>query len=188
MSADDRTASAARVMNLAYVVCGRCGRTTRIALGIAPAIVCRECGDTIEICGCGECEGVAGRRPEELDIPNTERRTNMMQIRQGDVFLTRLDDDIDISGMERVAPEDGHLVLARGEATGHIHAVPASRARLYRDVVGLLLVVDRVLRLRHGDPVKAWQGDHDDVPVDPARYRVTIDREYRPEGWDEVSD
>lgn len=110
------------------------------------------------------------------------------QLRQGDVFLMRLDENPDLDKLERLKPENGLHTLARGEATGHIHALYASRARLYRDVIGLLLVVDRVAKLRHGDPAKAWKGDHGDVRIPPGHYRVTIDREYEPAGWSEVVD
>lgn len=112
----------------------------------------------------------------------------MKQLRQGDVYLCQVAAEIDTTGLDRIRPEQGRYVLARGEATGHIHALHASRARLFRDVIGLLLVVDRAVKLRHGDPAKAWQGDHGDVYVPPGQYRVTIDREYEPAGWREVLD
>ncbi len=110
-----------------------------------------------------------------------------MQLRQGDVFLTLL--DTERTELVAVKPERANLhVLAHGEATGHIHAIAANRARLFRDVIGLVLVVDRIAKLRHGNPAKAWSGDHEDVRVPPGKYRVTIDREYEPSGWREVAD
>ena len=112
----------------------------------------------------------------------------MNQLRQGDVYLTRIPNP-DTDNLTLVKPErPGLIVLAHGEATGHIHALAANRAKLYRDVVGMMLVVDRAVNLRHGNPAHAWKGDHGDVKILPGAYRVTIDREYEPNGWREVAD
>ena len=53
----------------------------------------------------------------------------MTMYRQGDVLLVR-DDAASVDGTE-VARDQGHVVLAYGEATGHAHAIASKAATLY---------------------------------------------------------
>src|SRR3954469_16865394 len=53
-------------------------------------------------------------RPEGAHVP--------WQARQGDIWLVRVDEALPV-GVIRVPREGGRVVLARGEATGHAHAV-----------------------------------------------------------------
>lgn len=42
---------------------------------------------------------------------------------QGDVILFRVPDDLKIDTSDEIKPEDGRLILASGEVTGHHHAI-----------------------------------------------------------------
>lgn len=115
----------------------------------------------------------------------------------GDVILVpinALPKDVTEVKPEKIGTET-LCVLQRGEASGHLHAIRADRARLYRDAIGLLVVIAKAAsgvgtaaELRHGDPLKAWQGDHNTIPVPPGTYRTIIQREYHPAGWRAIED
>lgn len=111
----------------------------------------------------------------------------MRQIRQGDVLLVRVDEPA--ATVVDVPREDGRLVLAHGEATGHAHAIMDEAARLVSasEAQELYLIV-------HGDaPVSLVHEEHATLEVDPGVYRVVRQREYRPtpldeREWDWVND
>jgi len=94
--------------------------------------------------------------------------------RQGDVLLVAV----------KAAPEpgvsvgrqDGRLVLADGEVSGHAHAIVAERAHLVSDELA-----DQLYLLVHGDDVKLEHEEHDTVTVPPGIYRVVRQWEYVPE-------
>jgi hypothetical protein len=75
---------------------------------------------------------------------------------QGDILIIaqgiipRL--DVDISKLETSEPENGRLILARGEATGHHHSLPHTRgAALFRDASNtpLAFQVEDAMPLQH---------------------------------------
>lgn len=55
----------------------------------------------------------------------------MVQFRQGDVYVVAVKSIP--KGMELVARENGRVVLAHGELTGHAHAIAKPNAALFRD-------------------------------------------------------
>lgn len=93
-----------------------------------------------------------------------------LQYRQGDVFLLavpRIPDDA-----KSVAREDGRLVLAHGEVTGHAHAVAAPDARLLDHEGARYLAVATAAVLTHEE--------HAPIALPPGTFRVVIQREYVP--------
>ncbi len=105
------------------------------------------------------------------------------QYRQGDVLLVPVASP---QGRIREVPrEQGRIVLAHGEVTGHAHAVEDEAARLVTDEEAreLFLIV-------HGDDAVALSHEeHDTLWIDPGAYRVVRQREYEPSvGWDWVHD
>lgn len=107
-----------------------------------------------------------------------------VQYRQGDVLLIPVDEVP--AKMAPVARENGRVILAHGEATGHAHAIVDERAEL----VGLavdeeLVTADQAAELYlmvHGDgPVDLVHDEHDTIPVEAGAYRVIRQREYAPE-------
>ena len=92
----------------------------------------------------------------------------MRQARQGDVLVTATDDE---ATGKPVPIESGRVVLAHGEFTGHAHALPATDCELVDDAGIVTLTVRTSTALGHEE--------HAPVPLDPGRYRVTRQREYR---------
>jgi hypothetical protein len=95
----------------------------------------------------------------------------MNMYRQGDVLLM----SVDSGDGDDVPREDGRIVLERGEATGHAHAIAEPNARLVRNAKTqerFLRVVETDAFLRHEE--------HAPIRVPPGLYRVVRQREYSP--------
>lgn len=88
--------------------------------------------------------------------------------RQGDVLIQR------VRGKAKGGPvqaEHGRLILARGEATGHHHSIPANAGTLTLDEGGVMyLTIDELTAVEHQE--------HAAIPLEPGVYRVTRQREY----------
>ena len=89
--------------------------------------------------------------------------------RQGDVLIVPCRE---IPGTAReVAPENGRLIVARGEATGHHHSFPWTRgATLFRDDGG----GSQFVSLRHPTPLE--HQEHGTITLPAGKYRVLIQR------------
>lgn len=122
----------------------------------------------------------------------------MKTYRQGDVLL------IEATGItpgKKLPREDGGIVLAHGEVTGHKHQIRDRGACLYalednrltdetaaqaiaRIGGGLapdrLLVVTKTATLKHEE--------HDPIKLPPGQYTVRLQREYHPEELRQVAD
>jgi hypothetical protein len=102
--------------------------------------------------------------------------------RQGDVLIIPVE-----SIPERLDPidrEEGRVVLAHGEVTGHARAIKAEAAALFR-APKLMAVFMKV----SGDaPVALEHDDHDTIMIPPGTYRVVRQREYAPEAIRNVAD
>jgi hypothetical protein len=110
-------------------------------------------------------------------------------LRQGDVLLVPVGEIPDERPRESERQE-GRLVLAVGEATGHAHAVVEPQARL---------VVthwrhwnsdrpDRRFLVVEGEPVRLVHEEHLPLLVGPGIWEVRRQREYRPRGYVRVAD
>lgn len=111
----------------------------------------------------------------------------MKTYRQGDVLLIATQ-DLDESGLTEVPREDGLIVLAHGEATGHRHAIDPCAAGEVPVAVLFQRAdqVDRVLRARL--PVRLYHDEHADVELPAGDYVVRRQREYSPAGLRQVVD
>lgn len=105
----------------------------------------------------------------------------MTQFRQGDVLLIKVDSLPELT--EAVEREDGRLVLARGEATGHAHVVRERRGRLlqWRNSSNWTYLDLPV-------PAKVEHEEHAPIDLEPGVYRVLRQREYSPERSNYVAD
>jgi hypothetical protein len=101
------------------------------------------------------------------------------QIRQGDVFLERI--DAIPKSTTTVPLENGRLILAHGEATGHAHVIKAKRAKLTVTATG-----ERFLRVMTAGELV--HNEHDAIPVAKGNYRVVRQKEYAPEAIRNVAD
>jgi hypothetical protein len=99
--------------------------------------------------------------------------------RQGDVLVVAVERR---EGLVEVPREGGRIVLAHGEVTGHAHAIASDDAVLSLDAKTL----DRYLEVNA--PVTLDHEEHSRIELPSGFYRVTIQREYRPEGIRSVVD
>jgi hypothetical protein len=99
--------------------------------------------------------------------------------RQGDVLLLPCP-GIPADATEET-PENGRVVLAHGERTGHSHAMSGERVRQFRQER-----FDRVdgrrayVRVAGSSPVALQHEEHGTLMIPPGDYRVIQQREYRP--------
>jgi len=101
-----------------------------------------------------------------------------VQYRQGDVFLVRVGDDVRTLPHRSVPRDDGRIVLAYGEATGHAHAIADADAELIELETGeRFLFTSRGVSLRHEE--------HDTIELPAGAYRVVRQREYVPARGDD---
>lgn len=109
--------------------------------------------------------------------------TNTPLYRQGDILLAPI--DIVPDGTYPIDAEDGRLILARGEITGHHHSITDTA-----DVE--LVTADEAAELYllvHGsEPVALTHQEHATIELPPGNYRVVRQREYTPERLRQVAD
>ena len=104
-----------------------------------------------------------------------EDQAREVQYRQGDVLLIAVDA---IPGRAVPVPRDqGEVVLAYGEVTGHRHAIAEPHAELL--ALPDQEVERRFLRIA-GDEARLRHEEHDTITVPPGTYRVIRQREYVP--------
>jgi hypothetical protein len=94
--------------------------------------------------------------------------------RQGDVLLVEASPDIVTFDHEEVPRENGFVVLAYGEVTGHSHRIASPTACLLR-AEG---VSDQVLTLHTG--AKLVHDEHAPIDLPPGTYIVRRQYEYEP--------
>ena len=99
----------------------------------------------------------------------------MTMYRQGDVLLVSTARSLTGAAV-RVPRDRGRFVLARGEATGHAHAIHSALAELFEERHGRL-----VLRVLAGvEQVRLLHEEHDTIVLPPGLYEVIRQREYSP--------
>lgn len=99
--------------------------------------------------------------------------------RQGDVLLVRMDRPPQGKRME-VERENGRVILAHGEATGHAHAIGHPGAMLFNTGGDTLLSLKEDAVLSHEE--------HFPIELPAGLYQVVRQREYTHEGWIHVED
>lgn len=115
-----------------------------------------------------------------------------VQYRQGDVLLVPIDEVPAV--LAPIPRENGRVILAHGEVTGHAHAIVDDRAELLGtpNVEGGLISIDEAAELYllvHGDkPVELVHDEHDTIAVAPGAYKRIRQREYAPEATRLVAD
>ena len=102
------------------------------------------------------------------------------QFRQGDVLISAVDEIP--AGGKLVELDNGRIVLAYGEVTGHAHAIVDVEHVAMVEVDGAIRYLDVQMEafLRHEE--------HSEVRIPAGLYRVTRQREYFPEGIQNVAD
>lgn len=117
-----------------------------------------------------------------------KNKTASVIYRQGDVLIERIDSLP--AKLAPIAREQGRVVLAHGEVTGHTHAITDKGAALFSapdekteaGLVGVtyLEVRDAMAALKHEE--------HSTIALPRGHYRVTRQREYSPEALRNVAD
>jgi len=98
--------------------------------------------------------------------------------RQGDVLLVPCA-EIPADAYEEAA-ENGRVVLARGERTGHAHTMAADRVCFFReDGSGS---GGGFIKVAGPAPVDLTHEEHAPLAIPPGNYRVVQQREYQPRG------
>jgi len=110
-------------------------------------------------------------------------------LRQGDILLVPIEKVPD--GLTEVPREDGKIVLAEGEATGHLHAIDAPEATFLAKDIGS--PEDRYLVIEEAEAITAEAAgvelthpEHDTVTLAPGAYEVRRQREYSRAGGTEL--
>lgn len=101
------------------------------------------------------------------------------QVRQGDVLVEETTMAVPVAAKRR-ARENGRVVLAHGEVTGHAHALADPGVALYDADDLALLEVDQLSEVRHDE--------HGAVTVTPGRHEVIRQSEYTPAAIVNVAD
>ena len=104
------------------------------------------------------------------------RQRNPRPYRQGDVLLVPC--DTIPTGTHEEASENGRVVLARGERTGHAHTMTAERVSYFReDGSGN----GGFIRVTGPGPVALTHEEHAPLSIAPGDYRIIQQREYQPQ-------
>ena len=103
--------------------------------------------------------------------------------RQGDVLLVRVNGP-EPAGATELPRDNGRVVLAYGEVTGHAHAILDPGVCLLR-AEG---VAFDMLRVSEGVLARLVHEEHATVPLPKGVYRVVQQREYSPEAIRNVAD
>lgn len=97
-------------------------------------------------------------------------------LRQGDILLVPVKK---LPGkLKKVPRENGQIILAEGEMTGHLHAITAPEAMFLAtdldEVTGRFLEIEAEVALEHPE--------HDTVMLKPGNYEVRRQRSYTEAG------
>ncbi len=92
---------------------------------------------------------------------------------QGDVLVFSVSQDQWPQNLRRVEKENGRLVLAKGEATGHAHTIADPAADLFSNDSGeLFLTASGEITVSHEE--------HKPITLSPGQYKIGIVREVDP--------
>ena len=131
--------------------------------------------------GIFELFGAAGAAKAAVAEAQSEQRPTPFLARQGDVLVravdaatnTKLQEIWEAGRAKLIERDNGRVVLAYGEVTGHSHAFHSPKVAMFmadRGLVGRYLKVDEAADLVHEE--------HDTITVPPGIYEVVRQREY----------
>jgi hypothetical protein len=103
-------------------------------------------------------------------------------VRQGDVLVIEATEVP--KNLTEIGRDNGRVVLAYGEVTGHSHAIDDLEATLFSAPD----TADRFLRIIAASGVGLVHEEHATITLPPGDYVVRIQREYTPEAIRNVAD
>lgn len=118
-----------------------------------------------------------GMRGEQHTPTREADMARQQMYRQGDVAVVRVS-DMPQGAIQRER-ENGRVVLAHGEVTGHAHVVTGPAE---------LFDADRQTFLRVGEGAEIRHEEHSTIPLPAGVYQVIRQREYQPAGIVDVAD
>jgi hypothetical protein len=101
--------------------------------------------------------------------------------RQGDILITAVQEIP--RGLREVPRENGRIVLAHGEVTGHAHVLEGDALFIGADLEEM---TDRFLKVESESQLV--HDEHATITLPPGSYRVSRQREYAPEAPIQVAD
>jgi hypothetical protein len=107
----------------------------------------------------------------------------MLSFRQGDVLIRQVVSFDTYEVGEAVARENGAVILAYGEKTGHSHAIAERDVTMY-----LPANATEVKLLDVKKPVTLCHDEHNPITIPEGLYEVWIQVEYTPQGLQQVYD
>lgn len=136
----------------------------------------------------------------------------MTQYRQGDVLVRLIASaDVNYGKLKKVDKDEGRVILAYGEVTGHAHAfAKEDRVALFMEEVDAIFNPSRFpgrisqpVAEQERDPTRVPQArrylkvsetsllkhdEHGEISIPPGDYEVIIQREYHPDAVRQVAD
>lgn len=106
------------------------------------------------------------------------KKTKNKIYRQGDVLIERVRSMP--ANVAKQKPENGRIILAHGEATGHHHSINIDDADWWKSVDEQFVDVKR--------PTQVVHQEHAPIDLLPGTYRIARQREYSPEAIRNVAD
>src|ERR1700688_418630 len=116
------------------MLCARSRRTTAVSLGLGA-------NDRISgTCGEGMMDDLMSKPDKHIAVctgvqnptaPEGSATLETLMFRQGDILIVPVDQLP--AGLKWIERENGRVILAHGEVTGHAHAIKDKSAALFRD-------------------------------------------------------
>lgn len=113
-----------------------------------------------------------------------KKRKIKTQFRQGDILIEAVE-EVPSSAVKQ-KPDNGRIIVAHGEVTGHHHSLEADLADWWKEEGKDALVADQFVSVQR--PTALVHQEHARVPLNQGTYRVRRQREYSPEAIRNVAD
>ena len=115
-----------------------------------------------------------------------DKRSILGLKRQGDVIIVKVDPKQVNLGKE-IVRDNGRVILAYGEVTGHSHAIADDGVVFFESIDPKDAVLGtRFLQIANAAILK--HNEHDPIELDAGTYEIRIQREYIPGGIRNVAD
>ena len=112
---------------------------------------------------------------------------DMRPRRQGDILLVPVEKVP--KGLKPLERDNGKIILAEGEATGHLHSIEAPEATFLGDsasIEGRYLVIEAEAITAGAAGVQLLHPEHDTIVLEPGAYEVRRQKSYDQAGGIEL--